>query len=218
MTLLIGLITFALGCFITYYLDRSVKKTSGTSSIEVREELRRQRRTIQELQTNIISLLKIVVKTTVDTTAENLERGPLSPAEKTRICSSAYEAVKGRWLEESENLDLEGMLPDGDGARQSPEARIILPESLDIESETVRTEGRGRDAGLDFSVQSSEEASETKGEAETGESPESLEDLEPPPEDPELTTRLEDVAPPPNFKKDSSKEPGEDIEELEELE
>ncbi|HUV09302.1 MAG TPA: hypothetical protein VMX75_16315 [Spirochaetia bacterium] len=218
MTLLIGLITFALGCFITYYLDRSIRKTSNTSGTELREELRRQRRTIQELQTHTLSLLKIALKTAVDTAAERLKESPVSPSEKSQMYSSAYEAIKGRWLEESESLDLDGTPQEGGDASMVPEARIILPELLDLESGEAKSKGIERDSESDFSVKSPEGASEHDEEWEEGESPDTLEDLEPPPEAPELPTQMEDVSQPPNRKKEKSKAPDEEVQDLEELE
>lgn len=135
---LIGLITFVLGCFITYYLDHTGKSESEKSSIELKEDAIRARQELQDQQDNLAGLLELTIRDSVDETVKSM--AAISPAadetqrgalDRRQLYNRSYDEVKRSWSRISEIVTQEGENGEVVAPRKMAEV-VPLPEKLDF--------------------------------------------------------------------------------------
>ena len=143
VVILIGLITFVLGCVITYYFDHSGKKESEKSNIELKEDAIRARQGLQDQQDNLMRLLDLAIRDSVDETVKSM--ATIGPAEaeaeaeaqrgdldRRQLYNRAYDEVKRNWSRMSEIVSEAGENGEVVAPRKM-DAVIPLPEKLDVE-------------------------------------------------------------------------------------
>ncbi len=139
VVILIGLITFVLGCVITYYFDHSGKKESEKSNIELKEDAIRARQGLQDQQDNLMRLLDLAIRDSVDETVKSMATIASAEAEAHRedldrrqLYNRAYDEVKRSWSRMSEIVSEAGENGEVVAPRKM-DAVIPLPEKLDVE-------------------------------------------------------------------------------------
>jgi len=135
--MLIGLITFVMGCVITYYLDQTGKQEPEKSNIELKEDSIRARQELQDQQDNLARLLELAIRDSVDETVKSM--AAISPDEAQRgaldrrqLYSRSYDELKRNWSRISEIVTEEGENGETVTPRKMTEV-MPLPEKLDFE-------------------------------------------------------------------------------------
>jgi hypothetical protein len=138
MVVIIGLITFVLGCVITYYFDHSGVKEPEKSNLELKEDAIRARAELQHQQQNLARLLELAIRNAVDetvksmiTTAPEPRRAPNAAPDRRSLYNQSYNEVKRSWSRLSETKAETG--ENGSAAPRKMEEVMPLPEKLDFE-------------------------------------------------------------------------------------
>lgn len=139
VVILIGLITFVLGCFITYYLDHSGKPEPEKSNIELKEDAIRARQELKDQRDNLARLLELALRDSVDETVKSM--AAISPAadeaqrgavDRIQLYNRSYDELKRSWSRISEIVTEAGENGEVVAPRKMDEV-MPLPEKLDFE-------------------------------------------------------------------------------------
>jgi hypothetical protein len=145
VVILIGLITFILGCVITYYLDHGGKKEPEKSNLELKEEAIRARKTLQDLHRNLSRLLETAVRVSVDEalgkTAAN--GAAVDDTQRAELYNRSYEKIKRNWSRMT--VQVAGAKENGESASavrsgavpEELDEGINLPDRLDFEKPRI---------------------------------------------------------------------------------
>ncbi len=143
MVVIIGLITFVLGCVITYYFDHSGMKEPEKSNLELKEDAIRARTELADQQQNLSRLLELAIRNAVDETVKSIAtstgasgEAPKATPDRRSLYNRSYDEVKRSWSRLSET----GSGEAGSTAPRKMDEVIPLPEKLDFEYSATKSQ------------------------------------------------------------------------------